>query len=276
MANGILTIATVADLGTTSELEIGAEAAEDVGETGLADEAGTDAAQQDGTCLTGPAVGGMSFTAGTGVLLANGKTARIAALKPGDKVQVRDTEAGKNQPEAITAVEVHHDTDLYNLAVRADGHIQVIHTTASHLFYDPCLDKFIPAKQLKTGEHLKTPEAEALPVANFSEAAHPGIADNLAEYLSGGGSPIFTRQMGRSLIRANRRAAQRGAERPPVGMTWEEAPFASTREGGKGAILTLISRAENDSQGGFLSNFYNANKIGNGDRFYVTVDGWLG
>jgi hypothetical protein len=59
-------------------------------------------------------------------------------------------------------------------------------------------------------------------------------------------------------------------------MTWEEAPYASTQEGGAGSTTTLISRIENSSQGGVLRSFYDRFGIGNGDRFYVTISGWLG
>ena len=55
----------------------------------------------------------MSFTAATPVLLPGGKTAPIATLKPGDKVQATNTTTGKTSPETVAAVEVHHGTNLY-------------------------------------------------------------------------------------------------------------------------------------------------------------------
>jgi hypothetical protein len=99
-----------------------------------------------------------SFTADTQVLLASGKTAPISSLKPGDKVQAHDTATGKNQPETVAAVEVHHDTNLYDLNVKTPHGVQVIHTTANHLFWDPHLHQWIPASKLKKGGHLQTPD----------------------------------------------------------------------------------------------------------------------
>jgi hypothetical protein len=81
--------------------------------------------------------GGQSFTAGTLVLLASGKTVSISQFKTGDTVLASDTRICKDQPESVTAVMVHRDTDLYDLKVKAVSGTEVIHTTAGHLFWDP-------------------------------------------------------------------------------------------------------------------------------------------
>jgi RHS repeat-associated protein len=65
------------------------------------------------------ACGGQSFTASTRVLLASGKARAISALKPGQEVLATSTRTGKNHAETVAAVLVHHDTDLYDLRVRA-------------------------------------------------------------------------------------------------------------------------------------------------------------
>ena len=62
--------------------------------------------------------GGESFTAGTKVLLASGAAVAISHLKPGEKVLATNTKTGKTSAETVTAVLVHHDTDLYDLTVR--------------------------------------------------------------------------------------------------------------------------------------------------------------
>jgi RHS repeat-associated protein len=112
-----------------------------------------------GTCrVGGGALGGQSFTAGTLVLLASGKAVPISTLKVGDKVLADNTRTGKDQSETVTAVLVHHDTDLYNLTVKTTSGTEVIHTTASHLFWDPYLHYWVPAGKLKKGERLKTPD----------------------------------------------------------------------------------------------------------------------
>ncbi len=81
-------------------------------------------------------------------------------------------------------------------------------------------------------------------------------------------------------IRANRNAAQAGVPRPDTlgtdvndqALSWEEFPFASTNEGGSGATLRLINRAQNIAHGhDSLWPFLRDNGIGNGDPYYVRV-----
>ncbi|HSZ42542.1 MAG TPA: Hint domain-containing protein [Trebonia sp.] len=116
--------------------------------------------------------GGESFSAGTQVLLTNGKSAPIASLKPGDKVLATNTATGKTSPEPVSAVLVHHDTDLYSLRIKTGNHDTVIHTTSNHLFWDPYLHYGrIPAKQLKSGMHLKTPGGQSAVVVGGSTPA---------------------------------------------------------------------------------------------------------
>ena len=102
-------------------------------------------------------VGGQSFTAGTKVLLASGVAVPISQLKAGEKVLATDTKTGKTQAETVTAVLVHHDTDLYDLTIKAGGRTAVIDTTRSHLFWDPTSRRWIKAAALKHGTHLRTP-----------------------------------------------------------------------------------------------------------------------
>jgi RHS repeat-associated protein len=118
---------------------------------------------------------GQSFTPGTRVLLATGKTAPISQLKPGDKVLATDTKTGKNQPETVTAVEVNHDTDLYNLTIKTPHGTEVIHTTAGHLFWDPSLHHWVPTNKLSKGERLKAPDgATVTAVGGIIPKQHDG------------------------------------------------------------------------------------------------------
>jgi hypothetical protein len=118
----------------------------------------------------------MSFSAGTKVLLASGVAVPIASLKPGDKVLATNVKTGKTQAEPVTAVLLHHDTDLYDLTVKTARGTAVIHTTTMHLFWDPSLDHgWIPAKHLKSGEKLKTPDGQsAVVVGGSTPAVHDG------------------------------------------------------------------------------------------------------
>ncbi|HET9973816.1 MAG TPA: hypothetical protein VFQ68_36675 [Streptosporangiaceae bacterium] len=80
--------------------------------------------------------GGTSFTADTKVLLASGAAIPISMLKPGDTVLATSVKTGKTQGEPVTAVMIHYDTNRYNLIVKAGGTTSIIHTTATHLFWD--------------------------------------------------------------------------------------------------------------------------------------------
>jgi RHS repeat-associated protein len=101
--------------------------------------------------------GGQSFTAGTKVLLASGIAVPIASLRPGDKVLATNTKTGKTQAETVTAVLVHHDTDLYNLTIKNGRRDAVIHTTRNHLFFDLTRSRWVKAGALKRGDRLRTP-----------------------------------------------------------------------------------------------------------------------
>ncbi|MBO0830734.1 MAG: hypothetical protein J2P29_02065, partial [Actinobacteria bacterium] len=108
------------------------------------------------TCL-----GGESFTGSTRVLLASGTAVPISQLKAGQKVLATNTKTGKTQPETVTAVLVRHDTDKYDLKVKAGGHTAVIHTTSSHLFWVPGTGghggRWVKAAALKYRTRLRTP-----------------------------------------------------------------------------------------------------------------------
>ena len=64
---------------------------------------------------------------------------------------------------------MHHDTDLYDLKVRANGVTAVIDTTSSHLFWVPGTGghsgKWTKAGALKYGTHLRTPSGGTATVA---------------------------------------------------------------------------------------------------------------
>ncbi|WP_420329470.1 NucA/NucB deoxyribonuclease domain-containing protein [Salinispora pacifica] len=93
--------------------------------------------------------------------------------------------------------------------------------------------------------------------------------------MAAGKSAIVTRLTGRANIRANRNAAQAGRPRPrsiASNGSWEEYPFASTQEGGAGAILSLIPGRQNSAHGrDSLWPFLRDNGIGNGDQYNVRV-----
>jgi hypothetical protein len=128
----------------------------------------------------GTASGGQSFTGDTRVLLPGAKTAPISSLKPGDKVLATDTKTGKDQPETVTAVEVHHDTDLYDLTVKTSHGTKVIHTTSNHLFWVPGAGgrggRWVKAGALRHGAHLRTPAGtDAAVTGSYTPRQHDGL-----------------------------------------------------------------------------------------------------
>ena len=126
-------------------------------------------------CLNAPGMvatcGGSSFTAGTEVLLASGAAIPIDKLKAGDKVLATNTKTGKTQAETVAAVLVHHDTNLYNLRIKAGNHTAVIHTTRNHLFWDVTSHHWIQAAALHPGDRLRTPTNTAATVIGGSPPA---------------------------------------------------------------------------------------------------------
>jgi RHS repeat-associated protein len=69
--------------------------------------------------------------------------------------------------------------------------------------------------------------------------------------------------------RAERRKEATGAYPTRPGMHKDEYPYASTFEGGKGAMMAYVPATENLSQGGSLSLMYQAAKLDTGDAFMV-------
>jgi hypothetical protein len=141
----------VAEDATEDAVEEGAES--------TAEEGGEDAGE--GCESAGAEEGGESFTASTKVLLASGKAIPISQLKTGMKVLATNTTTGKTQAETVTAVLVHHDTDLYDLKVRVGKTTSVVDTTSNHLFYVPGAGgrggRWVKAGALKWGTHLRAP-----------------------------------------------------------------------------------------------------------------------
>ncbi len=159
-----LTASAFADGGASLGLEAELEGGELVAEEGLsvaADEAGSVAADEGGGLAEDAAEScGLSFTASTRVLLAGGKTVPISQLKPGDKVRATNTRTGTTQPETVAAVLVNHDTDLYNLTIKAGTRTAVIHTTSNHPFWIPAASgnggRWVKAGALRYGTRLRT------------------------------------------------------------------------------------------------------------------------
>ncbi|MYS41282.1 RHS repeat-associated core domain-containing protein [Streptomyces sp. SID5998] len=118
-----------------------------------------------------------SFDPSTPVLLGDGKTKPIGAVKSGDKVATGDPETGKRRgSRTVTALLVHHDNDLVTLTVRdAEGRTSLVHTTSRHPFWDDTDHAWVAASNLIAGHSLRTAtDGRAWVVAAEDEA---GSAD---------------------------------------------------------------------------------------------------
>jgi hypothetical protein len=130
------------------------------------------AAEDTGSDLADAATcGGMSFTAGTRVLLATGAAIAISQLQPGEKVLATNVKTGKTSPEPVTAVMVHHDTDRYDLTIKTSHGSAVIDTTRKHLFWDVTDDRWVKAGKLKPGDRLRSANGTTVAVVSGSAAA---------------------------------------------------------------------------------------------------------
>jgi len=101
----------------------------------------------------------------------------------------------------------------------------------------------------------------------FSASRAPGIAGTFAEATAAGAPMVLTR-VGSRASWSNRSAALQGQQRP-AGMSLDEYPFASSERGGAGATLRGVPVAEQNYQGGVLSQFYQSNGVKPGDSFRV-------
>jgi RHS repeat-associated protein len=111
---------------------------------------------------------GLSFTATTRVVLANGQTKTLKDTQPGDLVRTRDTKTGELRAQSVAAVLINHDHDLLDVIVAdARGTQSVLHTTASHPIWDQTSSTWVRAGHLTPGHHLDT--------ANHGDATVRGL-----------------------------------------------------------------------------------------------------
>jgi len=126
--------------------------------------------------------------------------------------------------------------------------------------------------------HNLSDPCDCLPTVKFSRTRVPNIAANVAAALLA--HPLWRilhYESDKSKQDANRRKAC-GATicpRPPATNTsCDEFPFASTKEGGTGAMTMCVPRSEQSSQGGTLGGlygFYAKNNLKDNDPFCVQV-----
>ncbi|ODS22611.1 hypothetical protein AB835_13215 [Candidatus Endobugula sertula] len=122
----------------------------------------------------------------------------------------------------------------------------------------------------KSKDNKKDGSAEK-PVFEVSRSTTPQIAENISTAISKGAPTTLARETSKKQIRKNRRDALRGKKAAGPGKSLDEFPFASTKQGGKGACVSAVCAKEQSIQGGQLSQFFKKNKIKDGDEFDVKV-----
>jgi hypothetical protein len=106
-----------------------------------------------------------SFDGATPVLMADGHTRPISAIRVGDRIVATDPATGTTSPHTVTALHLNQDTDLTNLTVTdSQHHTAVIHTTQHHPFYDDTLHAWVDASKLHPGDKLHPVAGEPVTV----------------------------------------------------------------------------------------------------------------
>ncbi|XP_028406394.1 uncharacterized protein LOC114528869 [Dendronephthya gigantea] len=111
------------------------------------------------------------------------------------------------------------------------------------------------------------------PVLKMRRSDFPHVWDNMYNAIYDKGEPsTLTRITDKARIRKNR--VDSGCTKygwRPKGYNVDEYPFASSAQGGKGAVLRLVPIRENSRQGGKLAQFYKKNDIKNGDSYDIEL-----
>jgi hypothetical protein len=139
------------------------------------DGANPDKESGQNSCPVPALVGGESFSANTQVMLANGATLPIDQVQVGDEVLATDTSTGVTAAHTVTALWVHHDTDLLDVTITTSGANSVIHTTADHLIFDERNHHWTEAKDMRRGDHVRTANGTVATVSSTATVA--GSAD---------------------------------------------------------------------------------------------------
>jgi Deoxyribonuclease NucA/NucB len=113
--------------------------------------------------------------------------------------------------------------------------------------------------------------AKELPVLYFDRAVMPNIVAHIEKAIAEGKPDVLTRRIDQKAKIANRKEALKDLPELPSTHSWDEYPFASVREGGKGASTARVPRPEQDIQGWTMSKFYRQNKIAHHDQFRVGI-----
>jgi hypothetical protein len=109
------------------------------------------------------------------------------------------------------------------------------------------------------------------PTLRFPCFIMPNVCANMRNAIRLGKPRRLTRTTNRSQIRRNRRNSGCRRLGRRAGYNCDEYPFASSFQGGAGAVVRLVPIRENSIQGGILAAFYIRHRIGHGGCYRVRV-----
>jgi len=200
------------------------------------------------------------------------------------------TPVGNNFPVGAALRSGLHGTLTFRDSVGA-GHVQSLRNNytwlANKAGFPPASDSYSTPLFYRCDDNIRNFPAgcvfpKATPVLT-SMLSLTNIAANIRRIQSGGGHygrigsghPLHRITDAAQQRRNNAFLCPRSRPRPP-GKQCDEYPFASTSEGGNNVPAdsrgwAWVPAAEQQSQGGRISAFYNANRVLNGDAFWVLV-----
>ncbi|GIM93653.1 polymorphic toxin-type HINT domain-containing protein [Paractinoplanes toevensis] len=149
---------------------------------------------------------GCSFDADTPVLMADGSTKPIKAIKEGDVVKATDPVTGRTADKTVMQRQDNLDVHLADLTV-TDGHGKsvVVHTTQNHPFWDVTTGRWTRVDQLNAGDRLKSGNGAVMRVASVRKFARWQHMYNLTVagihtyYVFAGETPVLVHNCPRKL-----------------------------------------------------------------------------
>ena len=181
--------------------------------------------------------------------LTNNGWKDAADLQTGDRVKSRN----KEDVEIKDVKFSYKPRKVYNFEV-SNWHTYFVGALAWLVHNaEKCISKIFKISRKKYPNHVKLIE----------EAKREGLPTRLK------------RGAGKKAAKKNRYEAQKAIRKkqggPKEGFDYDEYPYASTQQGGKGAKIKEVPSSENQEVGRNLGKFYKDNEIGNGDYFDIEI-----
>jgi hypothetical protein len=147
-----------------------------------------------------PLISPNSFRGDTPVLMADGSSAEIQDIQPGQRVLATDPSSEQTSAQLVTAVHVTTDTELTDLNL-VNG--SVIHTTAHHPFWAPEKREWTDAEDLAAGMILSSTNGATVAVKSVHNFTGSLTMYNLTVdrihtyYVTAGGTPVLVHNSNR-------------------------------------------------------------------------------